>query len=176
MLEKVTEHSTQLFQRATLCVCTIFWKVQQPEKTTVGVKIPSLLWNEEPFTICQSDSSPPFREGTFGSVFQIPPLLHNNKLQYFSILVHQHVNTNLFLCLRQIKSSTTQDRGSAYLGRLVLMVQSKHKINTFQSDAQPTKRGSYRVKSHWIMLSWWTKCLLFSLTQIINVFLWGWIW
>ncbi len=91
------------------------------------------------------------------SVFQIPPLLHNNKLQYLSILVHQHVNTNLFLCLQQIKSTTTQDRGSIYLSRLVLMAQSKHKMtmpNTFQSDAQPTKRGSYRVKSHLIMLSW----------------------
>lgn len=150
MLEKVTKHSTQDFQWATLCVFTNFWKVQQPEKTRVGVKIPSLLWNEEPFTICQSDSSRPFREGTFGSVFQTPPLLHNNKLQYLSILVHQHVNTNLFLCLRQIKSSTTQDRGSPYLSRLVLMVQSKHKMtmpNTFQSDAQPTKRASYRVKA-----------------------------
>jgi hypothetical protein len=143
MLEKVTIHSTQLFQRATLCVFTIFWKVQQPEKTTVGGKIPSLLWNEEPFTICQSDSSPPFREVTFGSVFLIPPLPHNNKLQYLSILVHQHVNTNHFLCPWQIKSSTTQDKGSAYLSRLVLMVQSKHKMtmpNTFQSDAQPTKK------------------------------------
>lgn len=63
--------------------------------------------------------------------------------QQTSILVHQHVNTNLFLCPRQIKSSTTQDRGSAYLSRLVLMVQSKHKMtmpNTFQSDAQPTKK------------------------------------
>jgi len=163
MLEKVTKHSTQLFQRASLCVFTIFWKVQQPEKTTVGVKIPSLLWNEEPFTICQSDSSPPFQEGTFGKCLPNSTPT-SQQLQYLSILVHQHVNTNLFLCLQQIKSTTTQDRGSIYLSRLVLMAQSKHKMtmpNTFQSDAQPTKRGSYRVKSHLIMLSWWTKCLPF---------------